>query len=423
VLGPIVINGPATSNYDVDLGPLPISDWYYQTIAQKASYSEHNPGVPPEADNGLINGTMTSSYGGSYFNTAITKGKKYRLRLINTSVDNHFMVSLDNHTFTVITSDFVPIKPYTTNWIFIGIGQRYDVIINANQTVDNYWFRAEVQDDAGCGTNANNGNIKSIFSYSGATAGNPTSLATTYTQRCTDETSLVPFWDSYVPSTNLTADQFGILDVAIEIGVQTDGSSIVTWGVNFSALSVDWEKPILDYVLTDNTSYPSTENLISLTNEGQYYYWVIQEAAGLGFSFNVPHPIHLHGHDFFVLGTGVGTFSSSDIAGLTYNNPPRRDVAMLPTGGWLVLAFLTDNPGAWIMHCHIVSWTLPFDRRRRFNTAQAWHAGEGLAVQFLESASQIQTVNPIGSDFTDTCAKWNAFYPAHADYLKDDSGI
>lgn len=28
---------------------------------------------------------------------------------------------------------------------------------------------------------------------------------------------------------------------------------------------------------------------------------------------------------------------------------------MLPAGGYLVMAFITDNPGAWLMHCHIVS--------------------------------------------------------------------
>jgi FtsP/CotA-like multicopper oxidase with cupredoxin domain len=27
---------------------------------------------------------------------------------------------------------------------------------------------------------------------------------------------------------------------------------------------------------------------------------------------------------------------------------------MLPPGGWLVIAFQTNNPGAWLMHCHIV---------------------------------------------------------------------
>jgi FtsP/CotA-like multicopper oxidase with cupredoxin domain len=66
--------------------------------------------------------------------------------------------------------------------------------------------------------------------------------------------------------------------------------------------------------------------------------------------------IHLHGHDFYVLGTGLGTFDKNNAAALLqWTNPTRRDVAMLNAGGWLVIAFLTDNPGAWLMHCHIVS--------------------------------------------------------------------
>ncbi|KAH7016525.1 uncharacterized protein B0I36DRAFT_337964 [Microdochium trichocladiopsis] len=38
-----------------------------------------------------------------------------------------------------------------------------------------------------------------------------------------------------------------------------------------------------------------------------------------------------------------------------------RDATMAPANGWLVLAGFTDNPGAWLMHCHI-----------------AWHAEGGI---------------------------------------------
>jgi hypothetical protein len=72
----------------------------------------------------------------------------------------------------------------------------------------------------------------------------------------------------------------------------------------------------------------------------------------------------------------LGVWNNSFASTLQYKNPPRRDVAMLPspggpggpggpgsgpppTGGWLVLAFLTDNPGAWLMHCHIVGTSNP----------------------------------------------------------------
>lgn len=71
----------------------------------------------------------------------------------------------------------------------------------------------------------------------------------------------------------------------------------------------------------------------------------------------VPHPIHLHGHDFYLLGqtngSNTGTFTAADIPRLNFVNPPRRDVAMLPASAWIVIAFDTDNPGAWLMHCHV----------------------------------------------------------------------
>ncbi len=117
VLGGIIINGPATADYDVDLGTMTIQDWYHFT-----SY-ERVPGPPPTADNGLINGTMVNSGdGGRYLITTLEKGTRYLLRLINTSIDNYFKVQLDNHKLKVIAADFVPIVPYETEWLFIAIG-------------------------------------------------------------------------------------------------------------------------------------------------------------------------------------------------------------------------------------------------------------------------------------------------------------
>ncbi len=73
----------------------------------------------------------------------VQKGRKYRLRLINISSDSFFRVSLDNHVMQVMTSDFIPIKPFYTETLLMAIGQRYDVVITANQTAGNYWFRVD----------------------------------------------------------------------------------------------------------------------------------------------------------------------------------------------------------------------------------------------------------------------------------------
>ena len=73
-----------------------------------------------------------------------------------------------------------------------------------------------------------------------------------------------------------------------------------------------------------------------------------------------PHPIHLHGHKFWVLGSNEyddWQFQSAAEAmahgvQLNLDNPPKRDTFLLPTAGWLVLRFVADNPGAWMLHCH-----------------------------------------------------------------------
>jgi FtsP/CotA-like multicopper oxidase with cupredoxin domain len=86
-------------------------------------------GGPPTLDNGLINGTNTYDDGGHRYNVSFTAGTSYRIRLVNGAVDTHFKFMIDNHTMTVISADLVPIEPYNTTVVDIGMGQRYDVSI------------------------------------------------------------------------------------------------------------------------------------------------------------------------------------------------------------------------------------------------------------------------------------------------------
>jgi hypothetical protein len=52
---------------------------------------------------------------------------------------------------------------------------------------------------------------------------------------------------------------------------------------------------------------------------------------------------------------------------------------------------------------------------------QAWHVGEGFAVQFLERASEIKNTFSL-SDLEPTCRQWDAWYKTSY-YKKDDSGL
>ena len=111
---------------------------YYQTAAQVDDLTATaltSGGAGPAASNILLNGTNQAANGaGSYLKVKVTAGKRHLLRLINTSVDNALRVSMDGHNLTIITSDFVPVQPIVVESVMVNIGQRYEVIIDANQT-------------------------------------------------------------------------------------------------------------------------------------------------------------------------------------------------------------------------------------------------------------------------------------------------
>jgi laccase len=65
------------------------------------------------------------------------------------------------------------------------------------------------------------------------------------------------------------------------------------------------------------------------------------------------HPIHLHGHSFYVVGRGFGNFDKEKDP-LSYNlvDPPYENTIGVPKNGWAAIRFKAANPGVWFMHCH-----------------------------------------------------------------------
>ena len=190
---------------------------------------------PPTADNVLLNGSMTSRSGGSYATTTLTPGATHRLRLINAGINDYLHVSLDGHPFTVIAADFTPIVPYTTSSVVLAVGQRYDVLIHANQTVGNYWLRVGTGGGGCDGPNANAANIRAVFHYDGAVSGSPNSTGS-LPSGCRDET-FVPYVPTTVPSNSTPS----ALSVGFAISAAQD--NLVQWLIDDSAMSIDWEKP------------------------------------------------------------------------------------------------------------------------------------------------------------------------------------
>lgn len=152
---------------------------------------------------------------------------------MNTALDTHFRFSIDNHTLTVIAADLVPIQPYTTNTLSIGIGQRYDVIVEANQAAGNYWLRSIPQSSCSS-TNENTLDITGIFNYDSVDVATPTSTGWEYTDNCDDETPNIK------PFVALDAATDG-LETDFQIGIAVNG--VFRWTINSQQFYTRWEYP------------------------------------------------------------------------------------------------------------------------------------------------------------------------------------
>ncbi|XP_066917252.1 uncharacterized protein [Clytia hemisphaerica] len=111
------------------------------------------------------------------------------------------------------------------------------------------------------------------------------------------------------------------------------------------------------------------------------------------------HPVHLHGHSFHVLKQGFGVMDNQtnliadlnqDIIcdnkpcsrqhwkddmtqRLNFDQPPVKDTVIVPSSGYVVVRFRSDNPGFWLMHCHTM-----------------FHITEGMMLVFNESFPDMQ---------------------------------
>ena len=172
------------------------------------------------------------------------------------------------------------------------------------------------------------------------------------------------------------------MTIPINITFQKNESYNWGWYMNNSTFRANYEL-VFPCALQDPILNNSSLPLLNLAYEGNTSYpydpqWNVYN-VGKNYSVRVVlynqspavHPMHLHGHNFYVVAEGVGTWDGSVNSG----NVQRRDVQLLQPSnssgpGYLVVEYITDNPGVWPLHCHI-----------------AWHVGQGLYVNMMVSSS------------------------------------
>ncbi|KAF8259954.1 laccase [Lactarius quietus] len=370
--GPLVIYDPKDPHaglYDVDDEStiITLSDWYH--------YSSLKAPAAPESDSTLINGR--GRYPGSPENASLAvvnviRNRRYRLRLVSISCDPAFTFSIDGHKMTIIEVDGVNHQPLLVDSLQIFAGQRYSVVLKANQPIGNYWIRAV--------PNIGNANFAgltnlAVLRYLGASPVNPS-----------DPTKNIPKSVQPLKQTDLHPGNPvpGGADITVNLNVALNENF-----TKFLVNNVSFESPDAPVLLQILNGVPASQ----LLPNGSIYpiganksVEVIFPSGAGGLNTGGPHPLHLHGHTFHVVrSAGSSTYN--------FKNPVIRDVVSVGgTNDSVTIRFMTDNPGPWFLHCHI-----------------DWHLEKGFAVVFAEDVPDVKaTVQPPQS-WSDLCPTYDIF--------------
>ena len=410
----------------------------------------------------------------SVFN--VDPGKVYRFRLIGAINNYLFRFSIDEHQLWVVATDGHWVKPVPVDYIALQSGERYDFLLitkSNSQAKYNYWIRAETQEIYEKDYKNPTGSqppypmkldhvAEAILHYNKPGATQPISKdyadikkqSIPVNSTCTSSNRCVMMncpWNIH-PSYNLKCryvDSLRLLirspdnilpkatpDEVIFFQFGTEGvaglSSVNGRRLQFPSvpprLTVDnqesqeiydreycknFNKPDLCYNVNRNISNPECWCVHMRNLDYKKSYRFVYTVVGPHGAFS--HPIHMHGHSFFVVKIGLPNYNdntgfvdcfSDDIDCSTYpelgkcgyvkypNNPkatytcpapkwapgrnyvypsattdgsiptrtasgkidpftPRKDTILVPEGGYAIVDVVADNPGVWFMHCHV----------------------------------------------------------------------
>ncbi|KAK9446641.1 Cupredoxin [Limtongia smithiae] len=389
-----------------------MSDWYHdlsKAVLSKEFMSVYNPtGAEPIPDSFLVNDAVSANF-------SVTAGKKYLIHLINISAFVAQYFYIENMNFTIVEVDGVYVEPAVADTLYLAVAQRYSILVTAPNSTDVNPVMVMVADADLLDTIPSSLQLN-VSSWLVVNEDVDLLQADITVAVCDD---LVPYDDFYL----VPADGVGLYenpDVTINVTVYM--IDLMT-GANYAFLNnITYTAPVVPSLYTALSAgvYNSTATVY-----GEYTHPVVLEHNQVvelivNNDDTGTHPFHLHGHNFQIIdrapGYGADFYDYNDLAaGVQYDPddhssfpsvPVRRDVAVLPAQGYMVLRFVADNPGVWIFHCHI-----------------DWHLASGLAMIFIEAPELIASrMEPIPDDHYAACAAGSVSYTGNAagnteDYL------
>ncbi|KAL2250503.1 laccase-17-like [Sesamum indicum] len=393
--------------------PIIFGEWWNVDPEAVINQALQTGGGPNVSDAYTINGLPGPLYNCSSkdtFKLKVKPGKTYMLRLINAAMNDELFFSIANHNVTIVEADAVYVKPFVTSVVFITPGQTTNVLLKTKPYYPNATFLMAARPYfTGQGTFDNStvagfleyehplhisfDKNKTIFKPSLPPI-NATGVVANFTKMFRSLNS--PKYTANVPQT--VDKQFFF---TVGLGSSPCPQNATCQGPNgtkFAAsvnnvsfalpttalLQAYFSKNSYGIYTTDFPSNPpnpfnytgSPPNNTQVSNGTRVVVLpfntsvelVLQDTSILGAE---SHPLHLHGFNFFVVGEGFGNYDPyKDPANFNLVDPVERNTIGVPSGGWVAIRFLADNPGVWFMHCH-------FDVHTSWGLRMAWIVLDG----------------------------------------------
>ena len=323
------------------------------------------------------------------FKLRVKASKTYLLRLINAALNDELFFSIANHTLTVVDADAIYVKPFETDTLLIAPGQTTNVLLKTKPHFPNAAFLITARPYVtGLGT-FDNSTVAGILEYELPSASphstvsikklplfkptlpplNDTSFATNFTNRLRSLAS--PQFPANVPQKvdrhffftiglgtspcdqNQTCQGPNGTKFAASVNnVSFASSTTALLQAHFSGQSngvYNPDFPITPIIPFNYTGTPPNNTLVSNGTKvvvlpfNTSVELVMQDTSILGAE---SHPLHLHGFNFFVVGQGFGNYDpNKDPANFNLVDPIERNTVGVPSGGWVAIRFLADNPG------------------------------------------------------------------------------
>ncbi|XP_070037428.1 laccase-7-like [Nicotiana tomentosiformis] len=375
--------------------PILLGEWWNANVVDVENQGLASGAAPNNSDAYTINGWPGDLYPCSINQTyklTVKHGKTYLLRIINAALNNQLFFKIANHKMKVVAVDAAYTDPYVTDVVVIGPGQTTDVLLTADQAQASYYMAANPYASA-AGVPFDNTTTRGIIIYEGAQTSTPImpilpafNDTPTAHKFFTNLTGLVtgPFWTP--PPRKVDEHMFITIGLGLTAcnrpGNATCGgpngqrfaasmnnasfqfpnkiSMLEAFFYNVNGVyTTDFpnQPPVkFDYTNANNSMNPAIIMTTKSTKVKKVKFnatveIVFQNTALIGIE---NHPIHLHGFNFYVLAQGFGNYNPAvDRKKFNLFNPQERNTIGVPVGGWAVIRFRANNPGVWLMHCHL----------------------------------------------------------------------